>query len=94
MQVNVENCHLYLTDDITCPVQQKKLLSGQISDDKISGNMFQTDKPSDKGVYGAPFVGQETLSLPKPDVQLSCQRQSATLTHTHTKYETSVIKVG
>ena len=40
------------------------------------------DTPADKRVYWAPFAGQETLSLPKPDVKLSCQRQTTTFAQT------------
>lgn len=55
----------------------------------------RADAPSNKGVYSTSFVGQETLSLPKPDVNLSGQRQTATLTHTrtHRMHEIRVIVV-
>lgn len=58
----------------------------------------RADTPFDKRIYRASFVGKETLSLPKPDVKFSCQRQTTTLTHTHahthTMNETHVIEVG
>lgn len=68
------NIHVWFSTKKCC--QEIKLMT------KYQVICCSADTPSDKRVYWAPFVGQETLSLPKPDVKLSCQRQTTTFTQT------------
>lgn len=58
-------------------------------------NVGKIGTPFNEGVYSASFVGQETLSLPKPDVNLSGRRQTPTWTkHTHAQRQQIQIHSG